>query len=73
MGGRGVKLEKRVKWDYGRKSTPEGTPIFTSVRLGCLPHEFLFYALHRRQTDIGLPHRFLLWAWNSFLEDTSIS
>ena len=25
MGGRGVKLGKRVKWVYRRKSTPEGT------------------------------------------------
>ena len=25
MGGRGVKLGKRVKWVYGRKGTPEGT------------------------------------------------
>nr|POE60812.1 hypothetical protein CFP56_44023 [Quercus suber] len=25
MSGRGVKLGKKVKWVYGRKSTPEGT------------------------------------------------
>ena len=25
MGGRGVKLGKRVKWVYGRECTPEGT------------------------------------------------
>ena len=46
-GKRGVRVGeernwKRVKWVYGRKSTLSGNPIFAGVRLGCLPHGFLF-------------------------------
>ena len=71
MGGRGVKLGKRVKWDYGRKSTPEGT------RSSLASHwvVFLVDLSSKLFASIGpncLPCGFLWWAWTSHPEDTGV-
>ena len=71
MGGRGVKLGKRVKWVYGRKGTPEGTrssPASDWV-------VFLVDFSSKLFAGIGpncLPHGFLWWAWTSLLADTGV-
>jgi len=70
-GKRGVRVGekwnwKMVKWVYGRKSTLLGNPIFVGVELGCLPHGFLFWALHRRWTGLSS-------SWISLLSSSSVS
>ena len=71
MGGRGVKLEKRVKWDYGRKSTPEGT------RSSLVSDWVVFLVDFSSKLFAGirpncLPCLFLWWAWTSLLEDIGV-
>ena len=71
MGGRGVKLGKRVKWVYGRKSTPEGTRSSSVSDWVVFLVDFsseLFASIRPN----CLPRVFIWWAWTSLLEDTGV-
>ena len=71
MGGRGVKLGKRVKWVYGRKCKPEGTRSSQVSDWVVFLVDFSSKLLAGIELNC-LPRGFLWWAWTSLLEDTGV-
>ena len=71
MGGRGVKLGKRVKWVYRRKSTPEGTRIAPASNWVVFLVDFSFELFAGIRPNC-LPFGFLWWVWTSLLKDTGV-